>query len=454
MVSPIMAPGAYDAQEEAIRRRMKFAEALQTPTASQGQMVGNHFVPMNPLAGLADILRAKWGADDRQGAEQELQDLGTKRQEAMSNALRKFGEMSNPSQEGLGPTNLVNDALPEEFQIGAQTQLAPRKPDMQGAYASLIESGIPQLQQIGTQGYMSYAQDQQKLSQSEALRQRYAKILAAPDMTPQKALTMGVPEANVKSYYEAPLLGKEDIGNADGTLYGKKTGKVVTTIGNPNKPFNADGSPNLEYQQYELLKAKKGASNVNNTVSIAGPENNYNKEISGGLAKDTLALVDAAKAAPSVVENARMIKASLDKGAITGTAADTRLAVQKAAETLGIVEPGKAATTQALMSGLSKLTLSGIKTSGLGGGNGFTDKDREFLNTAIGGQIADTPENLRRVADLSERAATAIHGKGSKVLERWKNNPALAPVAQDSNIDPLPSAAPPTTKKPPNVSNW
>ena len=200
MTTPIMAPGAYDAQEEAIRRRMKFAEALQTPTASAGQMVGNHFVPMNPLSGLVDILRSKWGAEQRQGAEQELKDLGTKRQEAMSNALRTFGEKANPSQEGLGPTNLVNDALPEEFQIGAQPQLAPRKPDLQGAYASLIESGIPQLQQMGTAGMIQLpqiaAQRQDKIDaraaehaqKMEELRQRAedAKATMAERLQAQK----------------------------------------------------------------------------------------------------------------------------------------------------------------------------------------------------------------------------------------------------------------------------
>ncbi len=226
MASPIMAPGAYDAQEEAIRRRMKFAEALQTPTASSGQMVGNHFVPMNPIAGLADILRAKWGADDRKGAEQELQDLGTKRQEAMSKALRTFGEMSNPSQEGLGPTNLVNDALPEEFQIGAQTQLPARKPDMQGAYASLIESGIPQLQQFGIQGTMSNAQEQLKAAQQQRMQQQLiAKLQAAK--TPQEAMLSGVPTDMVKNYYESGNWGKDKGVAINGQLVNPMTGEPI-----------------------------------------------------------------------------------------------------------------------------------------------------------------------------------------------------------------------------------
>lgn len=198
------------------------------------------------------------------------------------------------------------------------------------------------------------------------------------------------------------------------------------------------------FEQWNTSQKKAGATNVSNTVSVAGPENAYNQKIGNTLADESTSLVAAAKLAPMVIDNARMIKASLDNGAITGTGAESRLAIQKAAETLGIAEPGKAATTQQLMSGLGKLTLSGIKTSGLGGGNGFTDKDREFLNAAMSGNITDSPQNLRRVADLSERVARATHAKGQQVLDRWKKNPSLAAVAQDSQLDPIQNQFNPT----------
>ena len=224
--------------------------------------------------------------------------------------------------------------------------------------------------------------------------------------------------------------------------YGIKPGQFMS---DPNKPFAAGPQgpvANAAYQRYEFGKARSGAANVSNTVSVAGPENKYNMDIGAGLAKDGLALVDAAKGAPDAVRNARAITNALDAGAITGSGADTRLLVQKAMETAGMVGPGKAASTQELMSGLSKLTLGGIKTSGLGGGQGFTDKDREFLNAAMSGTITDTPDNLRRVANLAERQAIATHGKGQAVIKRWQADPALRAVAQDTTLDPIaPNAA-------------
>ena len=231
--------------------------------------------------------------------------------------------------------------------------------------------------------------------------------------------------------------------------FGSAVGKGVDQYRDPNKPFERDATggivANKPFQAYEISKAGAGAARTSNTISIAGPENKYNSSIGEGLAKEGLALVEAAKNAPAAVDNARMIRNAIDNGAITGTGAPTRLALQKTFETAGLIGPGKAASTEELMAGLGKLTLSGVKTSGLGAGNGFTDKDREFLNAAISGTIEGTPANLRRVADLSERVATTTHQKGKVVLERWQKDPALRAVAQDTVLDDI---APVATARP------
>jgi hypothetical protein len=190
-----------------------------------------------------------------------------------------------------------------------------------------------------------------------------------------------------------------------------------------------------------MLQGKRAGAN-NTSVNVAAPENKFNQDIGAGLAKDALALVDVARTAPNAILTAQSIRSALDKGAITGTGADVRLGVQKALETAGLVGQGQAASTQELMASLSKITLNGIKTSGLGGGAGFTDKDKIFLESATSGTIADTPENLRRVANLTEKAARANHQKGAQVLGRWQKNPALAGFAQDISIDDLPKEQP------------
>jgi hypothetical protein len=117
----------------------------------------------------------------------EAKDLGAQKQKAIADALRTFGEKANPSQAGTGATGMVNDALPPEMQIGAMPQMAPRKPDLQGAYGALISSGVPQLQQMGTQGMVQMPQlqaAQQEREDNRTFRQQEAQ--AARDARAQE----------------------------------------------------------------------------------------------------------------------------------------------------------------------------------------------------------------------------------------------------------------------------
>lgn len=176
------------------------------------------------------------------------------------------------------------------------------------------------------------------------------------------------------------------------------------------------------FEQFTIQQKRAGASN--NTISIAGPENTYNADIGKGLAATGLAQVDLAKNAPDVVRNSQMIRMAIQNGAITGTGADMRNSIQRAFETAGLLGKGRAASTEELMAGLNKMTLAGVKSSGLGAGQGFTDGDREFLAAASSGTIAMTSENLIRSADLAEKVARSNYDKGATVLQRWQGNPS------------------------------
>jgi hypothetical protein len=192
------------------------------------------------------------------------------------------------------------------------------------------------------------------------------------------------------------------------------------------------------FTQWSLEQKRAGSPST--TVSIAGPENQYNKDVGSGLAKSALDVVNSAQGAAETVRNAGLIRNALNSGAITGTGAGARYAVNKALATAGLVGQGGAASTEALMSGLGNVTLSQVKSSGLGAGNGFTDKDREFLESAKSGRIEMTKENILRVADLSERVARYSHAQGSAILKRWGADPALRAVAQDTQIQSLPES--------------
>lgn len=445
--APSYMSGDYDIEQQKAQRQRLMADQLrqQSQTPLQGHMAGQYYAAPSWTQGLAKVLQGYQANKLEKGADTMQSDAAKAKQTAISEALKTFGEKIQGT-----PGQAAFDVPANEMDPQTTMNAVPAQPgNPMQAYQGLMNSGVSELQNMGMQGVTSQAAEQAKLQQAEAKNQKIVQALQATKGNPQAAIAAGVPPEMVKSYYESPNFGKEKGVVNNGVLQNPLTGEtmapaIAKQADAPNQAKDLlipDGKggfmPNAPLVAVKHSLAKAGASNVNNTVSVAGPENQYNKDIGAGLAKDSLDLINAAKAAPEVVNNARMVRKALDAGAITGTGADIRLGVQKALETAGLVGPGKAASTQELMAGLGKITLSGIKTSGLGGGNGFTDKDRAFLESAISGQIDSTPANLRRVADLSERVATASHTKGSAVIKRMQQDPALKNVIQDTALDPI-----------------
>jgi len=177
MASPIMAPGAYDAESEAIRRRLAFAEALKSPTAQGGQMVSGHYVPMNPLAGLADLLRAKWGKEESEGA--------TKDQRALADRIR-----NKQSEEWAGvsgmltgkPAQTLQPLTPndDEGNVNPAITVGAQAPDIAAAYARALQAEDPTLRQFGMQGMAQMPQlEAQKQERIDARTFRQQEAEAA-----------------------------------------------------------------------------------------------------------------------------------------------------------------------------------------------------------------------------------------------------------------------------------
>jgi hypothetical protein len=83
--------------------------------------------------------------------------------------------------------------------------------------------------------------------------------------------------------------------------------------------------------------------------------------------------------------------------------------------------------------------LSAIKNSGLGSGQGFTDKDLKFLQGAKSGNIELTPENLRYLADLNERVARKAIEKANRVAERIAKHPEFSGLGMSEDLQiPMP----------------
>ena len=219
---------------------------------------------------------------------------------------------------------------------------------------------------------------------------------------------------------------------------------------NLTAPTNADireyeyGLTNPNFIAQQLAKKKAGAAQNNVNVST---EKKYGEQFAGKVAEADVALRDAADKAPSIAENSNRILGILNSGQVfTGTGANVKLQLAKSLKLAGGNDSESIANTEVLVSSLADSTLGAIKSSGLGSGQGFTNTDRDFLEKAKSGQLTYDAESLKKLAELSYRAAVATADKYNK---RIKTIPKSA--IEGTGISTEPISIPPLANKKANA---
>ena len=153
------------------------------------------------------------------------------------------------------------------------------------------------------------------------------------------------------------------------------------------------------------------------------------------MADTDIAKLAAAEKAPEMAANADRVLDLLKQGNVfTGSAADIKLNIARGLNILGANNDEKIANTESLVSGLAKNTLGAVKSSGLGTGQGFTDKDLSFLQDAEGGRITLNAQTLERLARLSRKAA---EGSAEAWNKRSKQIPKTATEGTGLSIEPI-----------------
>jgi hypothetical protein len=175
----------------------------------------------------------------------------------------------------------------------------------------------------------------------------------------------------------------------------------------------APGDPTRKLYDDAIKKATTQSPGTNVKVELS-TEKKYGEKFAGNVADSDIKLKDAAEAAPQLAETSNRISQILKSGQVfTGTGANIKLQLAKALKVAGGTDNEAIANTETLISSLASQTLANIKSSGLGSGQGFTDKDRDFLQAATAGNITLDNKTLQRLSDLSYRTAVAS-------ANRWK----------------------------------
>lgn len=187
----------------------------------------------------------------------------------------------------------------------------------------------------------------------------------------------------------------------------------------------------------KFLQERKPVGNVVN-VNTKG-EGKYQETLGSKLAERDVGIIEAGQSAPKQYESSQRVKQLLAQNPITGVGAEQITQLNNLLSSSGLINPKRGITTEVLASNLADTTLQNIKTSGLGTGQGFTEKDRQFLERAKAGQISMTAESLRYLAELNEKSALSLMENYNKLVNRIpqenRSYYGLNPIS-------IPSAAP------------
>lgn len=391
--------------------------------------------PVNTIgrAGMSGLL-GYGQAQDRQarlaeeGQQREVRDMQLKKlradfsdEELARSTAMKYFTPGTPAVGGL------ESSLPPELRTGiAPVAAVPPKFDTQGfAQARMAQNPTAGIKLL-----------------SELQKEMPINKLDAKDYTPESVQRF----ATTKNYGDLVRMDKLHFADTGGAIAGLNpfTGAAVgTSTPKTGNPFSdlvvADGNggvkPNSPLVNVKTGIARAGAPSVN-----VNTDKSYFGNIAEGLAKNDVSAIESAQSAPNRIASAQRIKQILQQNPITGTGADVRLGVNKALATAGIIDPNQTNATEALVTELAGQTLDSIKGSGLGAGQGFTDKDRAFLQDARSGRIEMTPTNIGRIADLNEQSARLTIKRGNSVISKLRMSPEAGKLGQQLDLVEEPAA--------------
>lgn len=423
-------PGDYATEQEALARRKEIAKALMQrgmQGAGQGQMISGHYIPPSwteQLAGLADVGVSKYanGQIDKDSAASNAN-----YQSGLSAAMRKYmdtkgGTTQQVEAQGPMPDGSAVDGMVPQEDIVAD----PRK-----AMAEAMASQYKPLQQLGMADMMAQGKAASGMSQKDLLAlsgyDPKSKIAAA--LAGDPSLLQGEGKTHVigdKLVREAPDGASKIAGD-----YSKKYGDLeLLGYGADGKELYGQkekGSGKIDY-------APGGGTTVNVDTGDKGGVA-FAKAAGEGTFKKMEASAEAAKKAQQSYEIFSNAATQIDK-VKGGTGAELILNAKKLAQQLGAPIDDSITATEQIVAALGQAVLDNSKQ--LGTGNGFTDKDREFLQNIVMAKLPLDEKSLRRAVDLGLAGAiNTIQGHQS-FMAKVKGVKGADPAVLEAYEVPMP----------------
>jgi hypothetical protein len=206
------------------------------------------------------------------------------------------------------------------------------------------------------------------------------------------------------------------VGNSLMTRDGKIIAQAPDTPTTVQRDYKAAQAQGYAGTILDFIKEKQKAGAANTTVNLPGDMAGYKQLNEKGVDR-LYSQAEQATAAVDSINAGRTAKQLIDKGIIAGTGADFRKSVAKAFATAGLTDGEDVANTDAYFATMGRQVLSLVK--GLGAGTGISNADRDFAAQVAGGNISLTPETMKRIIDINERASTAQINRFNTSAKPW-----------------------------------
>lgn len=354
---------------------------------------------------------------------------------AMANAGQSFGRAAG-ALGGFKDPRVQKAMLMEEAKQEVESSGVDLLSDSQGYYKAAAEA-------LAKRGLMDEAMAVRNIAIQEQA------TLAKAQLDQAKAL--GEQGKGLKGRFAQ---------NAKGQVIDSWTGQVVKEDSEEYEAATASAKAYQDYingaygdpatteaqQRYQAaidkINYRRPPSNV--SVSTRG-ESKFIETVAKGTGEEFLDVFSRSRNANQILENVDTINTLLDSSdVIVGPGADIRLGLAKLMNIAGANNEDSIAQTQVLLSRLAQTTLNAIPDSNLGGGQGFTERDKQFLEAASAGDFTWTKESLRYINWInSNRARNLIKQRNELIQNKTpKQLDDLELAGVDIRIKPLPNIGP------------
>lgn len=427
-VASMLEPGDYESQLASIERQRKIADAMTgnalNSSVRQGSMVSGHYIPPAWGDAVADVLGAYLGKKKSKELDEQTEDAKAQYQTGLGDAVKDYLRTKEGYSQSTPLTEVTADGS-----VGApvQEQVAG---DPTAAIVNAMTSQYKPLQALG-QAEMSQM-GKQRLSQKDILglagENKYD-----PNSVREAALTGDI--TKLRPAMKEHVVNGQLVRNGD-------NGPAVTFDGrdkfaDPGQvAVGPDGRPIIGQKNLATNEAKfaAGGTTVNVDTGKKGADA-FATTANEAAAKRLVESSEAAKKAQQSYEIFSNAKAMLPQSG-SGTGAELVLGAKKLAQALGAPIDDSITSTEQVSAALGQAVLDNSKL--LGSGNGFTDKDREFLQNIVLGKITLDAQTLRRAVDLGLAGSINTLRGHDYALSKARNIQGADPAVLEQFAVPVP----------------